>query len=426
MDVVIPLNQYKIMESLKINQLSPVVLDSVYLKDLQVFEKRDYLLKPFDERTLDFFDAFSKNILSNKQINYLPEIAALGFWLRRANLIKLKVENKHLFLSEIYKVSPLGKVFHICPANVDTMFVYSLTVSALMGNRNILRVSSRMDAPHVILLFEILNSILKLEKFELFKSYINVISYSHDDLISSTISTSVNARVIWGGDQTIKTFKKFETSPRTKDIVFSDRVSMLCIDCNSYLKINNDNLNIVLRNFFNDAYTFDQMGCSSPQTIFFVGEKIDYEKCILKFKDDVTEYLINNYQTDLASISSMKLNRMVDDVLGNVIISQKGNNYVKLLELKEDVDESNLHGCGGGYFYVRNIKSTIFLKNLQNPKTQTISYFGLSEDDKNFLLDLSNGEGIDRIVPLGEALNFNYIWDGYNLFDELSKKVYFR
>jgi hypothetical protein len=414
------------MESLKINQLSPIVLNSVHLKDLQIFQKRDYLLKPFDDITLDFFDAFSKNILSNKQINYLPEIAALGFWLRRANLSKLKVENKHLFLSEIYKVSPLGKVFHICPANVDTMFIYSLTVSALIGNKNILRVSSRMDAPHVKILFEILNSILKLEKFELFKYYINVISYSHNDLISSKISTSVNARVIWGGDQTIKTFKKFETSPRTKDIVFSDRVSMLCIDCNSYLKIKDNQLNVLLRNFFNDAYTFDQMGCSSPQTIFFVGEKTDYQKCIVKFKDDVSEYLENHYQTDLASISSMKLNKMVDDVLENVIKSQKGNNYVKLLELKDGVDESNLHGCGGGYFYVRNIKSTNFLKNLQNPKTQTISYYGLSEADKNFLFDLSNGEGIDRIVPLGEALNFNYIWDGYNLFDELSKKVYIK
>jgi hypothetical protein len=33
------------------------------------------------------------------------------------------------------------------------------------------------------------------------------------------------------------------------------------------------------------------------------------------------------------------------------------------------------------------------------------------------------GEGIDRVVPLGRALEFNYVWDGYNLLDELSKKV---
>jgi hypothetical protein len=46
-------------------------------------------------------------------------------------------------------------------------------------------------------------------------------------------------------------------------------------------------------------------------------------------------------------------------------------------------------------------------------------YFGLSKDELDELATLSFGRGIDRIVPIGAALNFDYIWDGYNLFDEL-------
>lgn len=412
------------MENLEVSQLSPVQLTAVLLKKLDVFDTSSYVLKPFDGIILDFFDAFSRNILSNKSINHLPEIAALGFWLRKANLNKLKEQNDHLFSNPFYITSPLGKVFHICPANVDTMFIYSLTVSVLMGNKNILRVSSRMEAPHVKMLFDVLNKTIQQEKFSVFNSYINIISYPHNDAISSSISTSVNARVIWGGDETIKTFKKFETLARTKDIVFADRVSMLCIGCKSYLSLDEAELKVVVRNFYNDAYTFDQMGCSSPQTIYFIGNKDEYAKCFLKFQNDVSEYLKEHYEADLASISSLKLNRMVDDALEGIIVSQAGNNYIKFLELNNDVDESKLHGCGGGYFYIRNIASTISLGNLHAPKVQTVSYFGLIKSDLDILSQLSNGEGIDRIVPLGQALNFNYIWDGYNLFDELSKKVF--
>ena len=414
------------MDNMQVSQLSPERNQGISLFDLPIFNKSKYVLKPFDGIVINFFDTVSKSILSNKTINSLPEIAALGFWLRKANLIKVKQQNEHLFGNGIYNISPLGKVFHICPANVDTMFIYSLTVSVLMGNKNLLRVSSRMDAPHVSLLFEIINNTIGKDKYTVFKEYINIISYPHTDIISTSISENVNARVIWGGDNTIKTFKGFDTAPRTKDIVFADRVSVLCINCKSYNLLQNNELKVVLRNFYNDAYTFDQMGCSSPQTIYFIGSKTDSDTCINKFRKEASDYLAVHYENDISSLASLKLNRMVDDAINNILVSQVGDNYLKLIEVNSKIDESILHGCGGGYFYVKHIESAKALIELNNPKLQTVSYFGLSNDDLNLLIDLSNGEGIDRIVPLGQALNFNYIWDGYNLFDELSKKVYIK
>ncbi len=409
-----------------VSQLSPIKVQAISLFDLPIFNKSKYVIKPFDVIVIDFFDSVSKSILSNKTINLLPEIAALGFWLRKANLLKLKEENKHLFVSEIYNISPLGKVFHVCPANVDTMFIYSLAVSVLMGNKNLLRVSSRMDAAHVDMLFDIINQTINQEKYNVFKDYINIITYSHSEELSSNISKNVNARVIWGGDQTIKTFKGFEAAPRTKDIVFADRVSTLCIDCESYNQLQYEDLKMVLRNFYNDAYTFDQMGCSSPQTIYFIGNKIDYNTCINKFQKEASDFIHRHYANDIVSLASLKLNRMVDDAIDHILVSQTGDNYLKLIELNSETDASKLHGCGGGYFYVKQIESAKELRSLNHPKVQTVCYFGLSKNDLQILIDLSNGEGIDRIVPLGQALNFNYIWDGYNLFDELSKKVFIK
>jgi hypothetical protein len=94
--------------------------------------------------------------------------------------------------------------------------------------------------------------------------------------------------------------------------------------------------------------------------------------------------------------------------------------------LENNSDESVLHGCGGGYFYFKKVFNINDVKVFKNPKVQTIAYWGLSNAELNQLKNSSVGEGIDRIVPMGEALNFHYIWDGYNLFDELSKKVFIK
>jgi len=411
------------MESRMVKILSPWQ-GNVDVRELPLFKGERYSLRPFDPRTVEFFDALSRRIFTERSISHLPEIAALAFWLRKTNLNILKEENRHLFNRSDCRTSPIGKVFHVCPANVDTMFIYSLAVSVLMGNKNLLRVSSRMEAPHVTMLFEMINELIASESFAEFREYINIITYGHNAEVSEAISTSVNARVIWGGDKTIGIFKEIKTAPRTKDIVFADRVSMFCMDVKAYLALDEVALQKFMRKFFNDAYTFDQMGCSSPQTVYFLGSAEQVEACVMKFQLDASVFLKENYRADIASIASLKLNRMVDDAMGEVITEQVGDNYLRFLRLNNDVDEAALHGCGGGYFYYKQIESVAQLHQLRKPKVQTICFFGLEENELELLYDLSNGEGIDRIVPLGNALIFNYIWDGYNLFDELSKKVF--
>ena len=80
--------------------------------------------------------------------------------------------------------------------------------------------------------------------------------------------------------------------------------------------------------------------------------------------------------------------------------------------------------CGGGYFYLQNIQNVSELTDFSNKNYQTLTYFGLSQEEKIEIIKLSQGKGIERIVPIGKGLNFDYIWDGYNLIDELCSKKY--
>lgn len=412
------------MKSLQVSQYSPNS-ENLLCANLRCFNASDYLLRPFDSRTIDFLDSLSKNILADKAVNRRSEITALGFWLRKSHLKRMFQDQERLLNDPIYKVAPLGKVFHVCPANVDTMFIYSMVVALLMGNRNILRISKRMDAPHILNLFEKLNQLMATQEFELFKDYINIVSYDHNDDISNYLSSASNARLIWGGDTTISTFQSFKKAPRTKDIVFADRISMMILDSESVLTCDGKSWDELLRNIYNDAYTFDQMGCSSPQTIFFLGGYKSCEKARKKLSKGLETLLLLEYKNDINSLASLKLNRIVDDALNGIILTHSGNNLFKLLELSETYDSGSLHGCGGGFFYYRDCEGISDLETLKVPKVQTVSYFGLSDESKMLLKELVYGEGIDRVVKIGHALNFHYIWDGYNLFQELSRKVYF-
>lgn len=43
----------------------------------------------------------------------------------------------------------------------------------------------------------------------------------------------------------------------------------------------------------------------------------------------------------------------------------------------------------------------------------------MNKSEINKFLSKTDVETVDRVVPLGKALDFDYIWDNYNIFMEL-------
>ena len=80
-----------------------------------------------------------------------------------------------------------------------------------------------------------------------------------------------------------------------------------------------------------------------------------------------------------------------------------------------------------GTFYNLEIKNLNQIKKLIDRKFQTATYFGKNakNDLYNFVYQ-NNIKGIDRIVPLGQAHEMNYFWDGYDLIRSLTRYIEMR
>ena len=220
----------------------------------------------FDKNIILLLNEISKEILNSNKCKKFPDLVSFGFWCRASN-IKRIFNNYSFFKNRMGR----GLVLHITPSNVPTNFAYSMVFGLLSGNNNIIRLPSKN-----FLQVEILCNILKkLSKKIIYKKSFNrllLIKYENSDLISSELSKNVEARIIWGGDNTINKFKSFKTKPRCIDLAFANRYSISLIDSNNLAKLNSKNLAILAKKFYNDTYTMDQFGCSSPNSVFWLGK----------------------------------------------------------------------------------------------------------------------------------------------------------
>ena len=387
-----------------------------YLVGSEDYESKPF--KPYNKITCAFLAEFSKKLNLQKDINEISDLKALAFWCRKKNIEYLIKKN----LSDEIRIG-LGLIFHITPSNIATNFIYSLFFGLLTGNSNVVKISSKKTIQSEIIC-KCLNLILKQKKFVKLKKRIVIIRYENNDNYTKNISYKCNLRVIWGGDETIKKIRKFELNPSSTDITFADRSSICIIDSNSIIKLDSFNLSILVEKFYNDTYLVDQNACSSPHIIFWKGKKNVNRRAQKKFWDKLYALVIRKYNLEESSaVEKYTLLCKKINFLRNNCNFIKYENYIYILKLKKLV--KNLDELRGkwGLFYEYETNNLNKISIFLNKKFQTMTYFGL---DKNFCKKIvvdNLTDGIDRIVPIGQALDINLNWDGFDLNKSLTRVV---
>lgn len=378
----------------------------------------DNILKPFSEEVISFLDDFSRLINSKKNLKIFPDIKALAFFCRKKNILNFK---KTYYNQKRIRFG-LGLIFHITPSNIPTNFMYSLIFGLISGNANIVKVPSR-KFDEIKIICEEIEYLLKKRKHLTIKKMIQILRYdSKENQITSDISKISDARLIWGGDKTIKEIRKIETKAKTIDLPFADRYSISIMNSDKLLKLPNYKFNILLKNFYNDTYEVDQNACSSPHIILWQGDKKNEAK--KKFWNNLNLLVEKNYNPP--AISSIdNYCRLSKELIKNDNIHsfKLFNKALYVINLKKIYPEIFVEKSKWGFFYECNISNLKNIHYLVKKKLQTITYFGYSKKFLKKFFSEYNFNGIDRVVPIGQALNINLVWDGYDLTTKLSREI---
>ena len=77
----------------------------------------------------------------------------------------------------------------------------------------------------------------------------------------------------------------------------------------------------------------------------------------------------------------------------------------------------------GGYFYEYSMKTLDEIVPAVTEKFQTVTYFGADPEEIRAVVIRNRLTGIDRIAPIGRAMDIGVIWDGYDLVRMLSRLI---
>ena len=371
--------------------------------------------EPFSKEACVFLNNLSNELNSLKNIKDYPDLKALSFWCRNKNISKLK-KNFNLEKNRL----GLGVVFHITPANIPTNFVYSLIFGLLTGNSNIVKVpSQKFEQVSIICL--LIKKILKKTNI-LLKNKITIVQYKNNNEFTKKMSSLCNARLIWGGNQTINNLREFKINERTLDVTFADRYSFCIMDQEKMRNMKDIELKYLVNRFYNDTYLVDQNACSSPHLIVWLGKnsksvkekfwKKLYELVKIKYK--FTESALVEKYADLCKYATH---------LNNIKSIKKFDNLIYKIELKNvDINNHNYRGKWG-LFFEYSLNDINGIKHIINNKYQTLTYYGVDKLlIKKFVLE-NNLKGIDRIVPVGQSLNIGLLLDGYEISNLLSRGI---
>ena len=366
-------------------------------------------LAPFDDNVLYFFNDLSQQLTKMREFS---DVATFGFWCRKAALLseKSKYDDLQFRLGK-------GVVFHSTPSNVPVNFAFSFAVGLLAGNANIVRLPGK-DFEQVTIIVNAVEELLRY-KYVSLRSYLSFVKYSPSKELHDKFSSICDVRVVWGGDSTIYEMRQSPLKPRATELTFADRYSIAVINADEYLK--SENKQKITQDFYNDTYFSDQNACTAPCIIFWIGKKKELAKEV--FWESVREMVKEKYK--LAPVQAVGKLAAFYKTSANfsVYLTDAKDSYITRVSTEEADAELMRYKYNSGFFFEHNIDELKDILPICGERLQTLTYYGLTKEELSSFVIQHRPKGIDRAVPMGRSMDFNLIWDGYDLIRKLSRKV---
>lgn len=370
-------------------------------------------LVPYSDEAISFLGRWAEQLLSSREVRAFPDVVTFAFWCRKANLLRLK-EAAALEDSRLGR----GLVFHIAPSNIPVNFAFSFAFGLLAGNANIVRIPSA-DFPQVQILCDTCQK--ALEDFPEIRQRTAWVRYPINADTTAYFSHMADGRMIWGGDGTIASVLAGGGKPRSADVLFADRYSICLIDGQHILEATDSEIRALAQNFYNDTWLMDQNACSSPMLLLWLNSSPEAKA---RFWTAANAFAEEKYFLQPASAVDKYVQLCTEAASGlSILRTVRMGNMTYRVELSALPEDLTILRGKCGYFYEYDLSSLHELSSYITEKFQTAAYYGLDPKALQQWVLEDRLRGIDRIVPVGKAMDINVIWDGYDIVRTLSRIV---
>jgi hypothetical protein len=367
-------------------------------------------------QVVNYLSDVSREILGSKKCRDYPDVMTFGYFCRK-RFIERAVQEWQATSSRY----GWGFAVHIAPSNVPVNFAFSFVFGLLAGNNNLVRLpSSRW--PQVELLISIFKKVANSGNYDELVSNNAFVRTERDSPELQALIANCDALIVWGGDETVATFRRLNKKPRCVELYFSDRKSSLIINSRTLAIGEESELQRFAGAFFNDTYLVDNNACSSPRRIFWIGNDADVSAARTKFWLAV-DRVIKSKGYDLNVIA--KIDKYLD-VMKSVETTKAP---VTVNKISEDIwltsrEEEVLTGRLGRFSESSFVRLDLALKALDDDE-QTLTYMGFEKEYIEKVV-LEGDVIVDRVVPVGVALDMGFVWDGVDVLRRLSRLVVIR
>ena len=236
------------------------------------------------------------------------------------------------------------------------------------------------------------------------------------------ISARSDARVVWGGDDKVATFAALPLRKGGKSIWFGDRFSFSVMNGAELDRLDEAEQKNLAKRIFNDVFIFGQMACSSPHAIYIVGDRDVHQPALDALLDQLADLARARGQTPATGHAIRKMvGAFASAATGNAIaVDWRRNELTRVVVAGMERQEERI---GGGYLRTMFIPSLSALAQLVRGHDQTITHFGFTPVEISEAARTIQGEGVSRWAPVGSALDFDFVWDGYDIPFELTRLV---
>ncbi len=378
---------------------------------------------PFSDEATSFLEELSRRLFSGaKESEFRTDLTALASWLRQANLRRMARMFARVEDAERGVRVPRGISFHVAPSNVEALFAYSWAISVMAGSTSVVRVSRKRGG----LTSEIIDAIEETrEGFNTPRTW-SFVTYDHElPAVSERLVSAADVLVLWGGDASVRQLRSLQSKPDCVVVPFPDRGSLMVVKSAEYLGLQGKQRGELVSRTLRDVLSFGQAACSSPRRLVWVGHDLENKAAELDFEMRLAKDRGNalpltaaesiRRQVFLFELAASSANQISVDQTRDLF-------FVKSQEMPERVSDHP----GLGLLVSLRCDSLENLEALLLPDDQTLVQFGFTEDELSAWLRKVGNRAPRAVSSVGNALTFDYRWDGFNLLTEMTRLVSFK